>query len=130
MRRARIVTATISLLILTSIANFAQTVDSNNTTNPGASNQQTSNWLMVVKQLASDVKTLKAEVLKLRLELQQSKVERLECELKEVRTAKQQAEERDDEFQREMTALDERLSQPIYENDERIELEAAKTKLM
>lgn len=130
MRRARIVTATISLLIFTSIASFAQAVESNNPANPGASNQQTSNLLVVVKQLAAEVKTLKSEVFKLKLELQQSKVERLERELKEARTARQRMEERDNEFQREMAAMDERLSQPIYENEERIELETAKAKLM
>lgn len=130
MKRARSVTASISLLILASIASFAQVVDSNNTANPGASIQQTSNLLVIVKQLAAEVKTLKTEVLKLKLELQQSKVERLERELQEVRSAKQRVKEQDNESQREMAALDERLSQPIYENEERIELETAKAKLM
>ena len=130
MKPARLVTATISLLILTSIASFAQTVDSNNTTNPNALSQQTSNLLAVVKQLAAEVKTLKTEVFKLKLELQQSKVEQIERELQEVRAAKERMEERGNEFQREMAALDERLSQPIYENEERIELETAKAKLM
>ncbi|MGH9838967.1 MAG: hypothetical protein ACREEM_09295 [Blastocatellia bacterium] len=130
MKRARLVAATLSLLILTSIASFAQAVDSNNTANPNASNQQTSNLVVVVKQLAAEVKTLKTEVFKLKLELQQSKVERFERELHEVRAAKQRMEERGNEFQREMAALDERLSQPIHENEERIELETAKAKLM
>ncbi len=130
MKQARSLTAIISLLILTSIASFAQTVDSNNTANLSASDQQTSNLLVFLKQLAAEVKTLKTEVFKLKLELQQSKVERLERELEEVRAAKQQVEAQDNEFQREMAALDERLSQPIHENEERIELETAKAKLM
>jgi hypothetical protein len=130
MKLARSFTATVSLLILTSIASFAQAVDSNNTPSPGPSNQQTSNLLVVVKQLAAEVKSLKAEVIRLKLELQLSKVERLECELQEVRAAKQRVEAQDNEFQREMAALDERLSQPVYENEERIELETAKAKLM
>jgi len=130
MKRPRLVTATISLLILTSIASSAQTVDSNNTPNPNAANQQTSNLLVIVKQLAAEVKTLKTEVFKLKLESQQSKVERLERELQEVRAAKRRMEERANEFQREMAALDERLSRPIYESEERMELENAKAKLM
>src|SRR5262245_22633660 len=130
MRRARLVTATISLLIFASIASFAQTVDSNIPADPGGSNQPASNLSVVVKQLAAEVKTLKAEVFTLKLDLQQSKVERLERELHEARAARQRTDERDNEFQREMAALDERLSQPIYENEERIELETAKAKLM
>jgi hypothetical protein len=130
MKRARLFTATASLLILTSMASFAQTVDSNGTANANASNQQAANLLVVTKQLAAEMKALKTEVFKLKLELQQSKVERLERELQEVRAAKQRTEERGNEFQREMAALDERLSQPIYENEERVELENAKAKLM
>jgi chromosome segregation ATPase len=129
MKLARSFTATISFLILTSIASFAQTVDPINTANPNASSQQASNLLLAVKQLAAEVKTLKTEVFKLKLELQQSKVERIEHELQEVRASKQRMDERDNESRREMAALDERLSQPIYENEERMELEAAKAKL-
>jgi len=117
-------------LIILSIAGFAQAVDSKNPANPGASDQQTSNLSLTVKQLAAEVKTLKAEVFKLQLELQQSKVEQLERELQEARAARRRMEERDNESQREMAALDERLSQPIFENEERIELETAKAKLM
>jgi hypothetical protein len=129
MKRARLITATLCLLILTSIASFAQAVDSNNPANPNASNQPASNLLPVVRQLAAEVKTLKTEVFKLKLELQQSKVDQLERELQAVKTTRQRMEERDNESQREAAALDERLSQPIYENEERMELEAAKAKL-
>jgi len=130
MKRARSFTATISLLILASITSFAQTVDSNNQANSNASNQQAANLSVVVKQLAAEMKTLKTEVFKLKLELQQAMMERLERDLQEVRANKQRMEERGNEFQREMAALDERLSQPIYENEERMELENAKAKLM
>src|SRR4029453_15925101 len=116
--------------MLTSMASFAQAVDSNNPANPGATDQQTANLSAVVQQLAAEVKTLTTEVFKLKLESQQAKVERLERLLQETRAAKRRVEEQDNEFQREMAVLDERLSQPSYENDERIELETAKAKLL
>src|SRR4030095_8991635 len=100
MKRARSFTATISLLMLTSMASFAQAVDSNNPANPGAPDQQTANLLVVVQQLAAEVKTLTTEVFKLKLEAQQSKVERLEGLLQETRAAKRRVEEQDNEFQR------------------------------
>src|SRR5262245_16287253 len=130
MKRANSVTAIISLLMFASIASYAQTTDSNNTSNTNASNLQASNLSVTVNQLVAEVKTLKTEVLKLKLELQQSKVERLERELHELQASKRKTEDRENEFKRELATVEERLSKPIYDNEERVELENARVKLM
>src|SRR5438105_1384209 len=81
---------------------------------------------VLVQQLSQEVKTLKLEVLKLQVELQQSKVTQWEHELEKTQAEKRQAEVQEREITHELAELEEHLSLASLTPEERAELSAAK----
>lgn len=122
MKRITTIATFISFLLLLASAASAQTTSSN-----APNNQATDAALL--RQLAVEVKALKADVFKLQLELQQAKVARWELELQQALTDKQKLESDGAEIADELATLDQHLGLPSLTSEERAEMEKSKEQL-
>jgi len=122
MKRMTPIATFISFLLL-----FASIVAAQTPNNNAPSNQAADAALL--RQLAAEVKTLKAEVFRLQLELQQARVARWERELERALADKQKLESKGAEIADELATLDQHLSLPSLTPEEREEMEKSKEQL-
>ncbi len=122
MKRMTPIATIISFLLL-----LASVVSAQTPSNSAPGNQSADTALL--RQLAAEVKTLKAEVFKLQLELQQARVARWERELQQTLADKQKLEGKSAEIAAELATLDQHLSLPSLTPEERAEMEKSREQL-